>query len=469
LNALPLTAVSDSFGIPPFTISYTPSPLGLTPCISPADILRVECGIVRDYSNTPPYNDEPKFYHITAQLDLPQDIQEFALTVGPEESLGTVGGASLDKERALWKAAGEAAERYCLLPGGLPTTYVPFKSFAPEIALDPDSICAGVSQTKPNRHSFDMDWVLGFHVTEGRMTWIPSQLVFVPHLFRENEVIVRAPITTGAAASFTLEDALFRGLCEVIERDAFMVAWLRRLSLIRFIPNLNLFEKYEGALLRGTLEASLRYHLEPHFFLLPTGTPIFTVLCALWDSSGVGPAVTVGAKASWNLISSILGSLEEAHQLRPWLRRLYEETIVSKPASEPDNQLPRTLKERAILWLWSGSVQHLAEWLTACKDVVEICDLQKQRASISLGDLANAVEQQGGTVHGVDLSQKLPSPLRDAGLKVAKVIVPEYQPLYLTEELKDYSWQRLVSAETRLGVKALSSHDGLNTFPHPFL
>ena len=54
-------------------------------------------------------------------------------------------------------------------------------------------------------------------------------------------------------------------------------------------------------------------------------------------------------------------------------------------------------------------------------------------------------------------------------MNAVKVIVPEYQPLYLTEELRDYSWPRLESAEKRLDVEALLSPSQLSPIPHPFL
>jgi len=435
----------------------------------PLSILNAEGGVVKKYYNIPPYNDEPKFYFLTAQLHLPDDIQQFAQTVGEGESLGTVGGASLEKIRALWKVTGEAVERYCLLPGGLPSTYRPFTSFRASKALDPNSISAGVTALEPDRHLLEIEWVRGYQVGDSQNTWVPSQLVFVPHIFRDKEAVLRAPITTGAAAGFSVEDAVYRGLCEVIERDAFMVAWLRQLCVPRLIPDPRLFQGNEGSLLHRTLEVSLRYHLEPVFLQLPTDAPVLTILCTLWDRSGVGPPVTVGAKTSWNLISAMLGALEEAYQIRPWMRRLLDESDASHNSKNPTEPLPRTLEERARLWLSRDSARHLSEWVVSCQDALDIGALLTGDKRVPLADLVHAIEQQQGTVYYVDLSAKVPASLKSSGIKVVKVIVPEYQPLYLTEELKDYSWSRLTSAEPRLAVKAFRSIENLTAFPHPFL
>lgn len=448
-------------------LGYAPCSAGSNSPVPHEKLLGPECGIVKDYLNIPPYNDEPKFFHLTAELNLDQATHDFSITAGIDEALGVVGGSSLNKERALGKVAGEAAERYCLLPGDVPAKYVAFNSLPPGLAIDPNSISAGTGRSTPDRRSFEIEWVSGFSLKPSRFSWIPSQLVFVPHFFSDDEVIIRPPITTGAAAGMTTEDALYRGLCEVVERDAFMISWLRQLRLTRLRPTPSLGGEYESAILQITLEASLRYKLMPQFFLLPTDVPVFTVLCVLWDFSGIGPPVTVGAKTSWNVISATLGSLEEAHQMRPWMRHLLEEN--SKDTT-PNAQLPRTLRERALLWLSKEPVQYLSAWLSQCKGEVEINDAHTGRSEASLGDLVDAIQAQGGTVYAVDLSAKLKRhPQRGPNMNVVKAIVPEYQPLYLTEELRDYSWQRLDSAERRLDVEALRSPSQMSPVPHPFL
>lgn len=430
-------------------------------------LLSSECALVKDYFNIPPYNDEPKLFHITAELNLNQPTRNFAVATSIDEALGVVGGSSLSKERALIKAAGEAVERYCLLPGNIPAEYKAFNALPPDLAMDPNSIVAGTSRITPNRQSFKIEWISGFVLKPARVCWIPSQLVFVPHLFRDDEVIIRPPITTGAASGMTLGDALYRGLCEVIERVAFMVSWLRQLPLKRLRPAQNSNGGSEGNLFQMTLEASLRYKLSPEFFLLPTGIPVFTVLCVLWDFSRIGPPVTVGAKTSWNLCTALLGSLEEANQMRPWIRKLLEEDFNDIESSP---ELPRTIRERARLWLASEPVQYLSSWLSLCQEEIEISDFHAARSEASLADLVDAIQMQGGTVYAVDLSSKVSTLLKsETHMNVVKVIVPEYQPLYLTEDLRDYSWPRLDSAEKRLGVEALLSPNQVSSIPHPFL
>jgi len=70
-------------------------------------------------------------------------------------------------------------------------------------------------------------------------------------------------------------------------------------------------------------------------------------------------------------------------------------------------------------------------------------------------------------IYGVDIT--MPQ-IKEEGIYVAKVVSPQFQPLYLQEWLK-HSWgERLFNVPVKLGYrdKPLSENE-LNSFPHPFL
>jgi hypothetical protein len=71
--------------------------------------------------------------------------------------------------------------------------------------------------------------------------------------------------------------------------------------------------------------------------------------------------------------------------------------------------------------------------------------------------------------YAVDLSDRLPESMRQLGWKVVKVVVPQYQPLNLTEEMEDFALIRLNNAEFRLGVEAAIPSQQIFQHPHPFL
>lgn len=446
-------------------LDWTPPGTYEPSTVTPLTLLGSSCGLVTGFANNPPCYDEPKMFGFAARLKLPQHIDTFAEVDAPDLAVGYAGGASLDRERALWKVAGEAAERYALLMDGAEPHLAAFAEMDAGSALDPDSVVADTQPHSPSRASQRVRWIPGTRVTTRRSAWVPMQLVAVPYVVTDAEEIWRAPITTGAAAARCMEDAIYRGLCEVIERDTFMISWLRQLPPKGVDPEVLEMPAHELELFARTLAAVKRYRLNAEFHALPTALPVHPVICTVWDDAGRGPPVTVGTRAGWNLGLACLGALEEALQGRPWVRRLHAQAT-PRPFDLAHYDLT-TLTGRAQLWLSKDAVRVMRDWLGP-RDVA--CDATASIAmSIpSLRELAAAVEHDGGTVFAVELTQYLPACVRDTGLRVAKVIVPEYQPLYLIESLADHATARLAAADARFRATA-DPAPPMQLFPHPLL
>lgn len=430
---------------------------------SPEDLLKdVALNLVADFHNYPPAYDEPRLYHIVATIpsSLEIDDADFGeIREDDPDTVAIVGGCSLDRTRALWKALGEALEREALTyREGLPIAFGTYREFAPH-ALDPNGIPAGTARCAVDRQGMKMGWVKALALPAKALMWVPAQLVYVPYLFGDGEAVIRAPMSTGAAAGSTGEAATFAALAEAVERDAFMVSWLKQLPLIRMdvsdgldSPRASLFEK--------TIHKFNRYNLQPEFYLLATDMPLYVVMCVLWDTSAVGPPVSVGAKATTSLTDSCLGALEEAHQLRPWLRSL----LSADPSlrQTPYSLHPSSLLDRAKLWLSDAAIIKLRQWLT----LALMQRIPPIRPPKTIAELVEAIRQAGCTTYFVDLSAQK---VLDLGFSVARVIIPELQPLYLDEELPDLAWSRLEILSKRPGLESRIEPGKAETFPHPFL
>jgi ribosomal protein S12 methylthiotransferase accessory factor len=428
-------------------------------------VLCPENRVIAGYWNSPPFHDEPKLYHLNARLQPPANWKDDDLEVDGD-SIATVGGASLSKERALFKVAGEAIERFALFVNqSSASKFCSFQSFRSGEALNPSQVAVGREASSRDRRSDAVNWVEGVHLTDARPVWIPSQLVFVPHLFSPDEVVWRAPISTGAAAFNNLSEALLRGLCEVVERDSFMVCWLLQITpdLIGNPVLRHLCERSD--LLRSTIERSHRYLLKPRFYALPSNLPLHVIICVLQDETGQKPRFNLGAKASLSLGTAILGALEEAYQLRPWTRRLAGESVLCEIPNDELN--PKSIRERARLWLTDMANSNMEAWLT---DANEWNGQGKNiDFNVSLNDLIESVQRDGASVFSVETTSNLPNVITTTGVRTVKVVVPEYQPLYLTEELGDIALGRLATAQERLGRVGKRSVDNPFSFPHPFL
>jgi len=428
---------------------------------SPTSFLREKVGLVADWNNLPPYYDEPRMYHFISRLPAVLEMEESEREwLDESNAVTTAGGCSFEKNRAMWKLVGESAEREALIyREELPIRYSSYNGLG-ETALDPNLIPAGKGKDHDDRRPMKMGWVLGKSFTTDAETWVPAQLVYVPYFYQDEEAIIRSPMSTGAAAGASFEKALYSGLSEVVERDAFMVAWLKQLDLIRIPHSLFKPNTSSGKLIYATLKSMDRYNLVPELYVLPTDVASNVVMCVIKDNSGIGPNVTVGAKASWSFEAAVVGALEEAQQLRPWLRSILENEGIQSSDTKENAHIG--LNERARLWLTDSAVNTAHKWLRHS----QYLDVLPRDKPPFLSDLIESISRAGAHPYFVNLTTER---LKNLGIFVVKVIVPQFQPLYLDEQYADYVNDRLENCENRLGAIPRHPRKAVEQFPHPFL
>ncbi|RST25009.1 hypothetical protein EF908_02090 [Streptomyces sp. WAC04770] len=357
------------------------------------------------YHNIPPYHDEPKLFHLICVFS---DELETA-------GLGGASATSWDFDRALTKAFGEMVERL----GSTPPTDIGerFAAFdeLSEPALDPHEI-PFIGRSRPGRGD-RVRWVDGWRIGPAGAVpgLVPAQLTYLPYTAADSEPLWFSPTSNGLAAGVSATHATANGLLEILERDALLRFW-RNPGRARQLPRAAVCRSGPVASL---VETSLRYDMAPAFYLLDTeGGVASTVVCVLTDGSGIGPPTTLGIKTSMNPLAAALGSIEEAHQLRPWLRDL-------QTNGDEVPEVLRTIEERARWWLTDEAQATLSERVAQTRpaDGVELQD-----HSPTFGELVASVTGGGHQIWAVGLAGS------DTGLSVARVVVPGIMPVYFDEK-----------------------------------
>lgn len=236
-----------------------------------------------------------------------------------------VGAASIDSMRAEAAALGEAAERYSLaycpvesLPlvseGDLaPATVIGTEHWS--LFLDEQYTVAGFSYERLTTAT-PIHWIEGASLVSGERVWLPAQLVFLQRApLSEGEVAIGYATSSGAACGPSLAEAILSGLLEVIERDAIMATWYRRIALPVVDPEVDHLRRcrlleihYPGAEIT-ILDGSM-------FSGIPTALAV--VRCDQLERGAV--AFTVGAASSTRWSTAIEKAVSDAFRTRSWLR-----------------------------------------------------------------------------------------------------------------------------------------------------
>ncbi|OPD56273.1 YcaO-like family protein [Bacillus anthracis] len=396
--------------------------------------------------------DEPRFLTVRAELAPTNQLSSGGYPYSPAE-----GGRSLNRDIATLKALLEGAERYSLSlykrENLLYNSYLNLISLGKEV-IDPILFTSHQKETDDEykhyiRHA-RMYWTPAWSWKKQRYILIPAQLVYLPYTFDNNEPILRDPLTTGAASGFSYGKAILRGLLEVLERDATTIIHYNSIPRRKINPKLLnhpslkwLLNELEKCNLTVSIyDYSLDFHI-----------PIIAV--KIIDNTGIGPAITVGSKASFDIISAIEGAILEAGCFRAPMRDriTHAKKIFSKFKNDYSNITSGEL--RAYLWL-NQEMKDTLNYLDETKDISSRFNEYDGLTSKNLHNLINHVIKEGEDILITNIDVR---DIKSFGIKTVKVIVPKLQPMHLDES--NICWTER--------MHKYKNNNRFNNIPHPFL
>jgi ribosomal protein S12 methylthiotransferase accessory factor len=305
-------------------------------------------------------------------------------------------------------------------------------------------------------------WVEGRSLATGRAAFVPAPFVFIPYTSTSENEWLGPGTSTGMAAGWSWTRACISGLLEVCERDAFMIAWLNRLSRPRLRP-------VPGSPFAAEIERLLhRQRASVSFVDLSNDLGVPVVLAVLDSRVDGRRIVTMGAAARPSWIDAARKAVLEA------VSDLLRLGIVLARPGEPWRAAPDfsnvTDFEFHSLAYVDPAHQPVLELLTASTAELAI-DRPSPFGAVDdealLEALVRRVVARGLDPVVVTLTTR---DIADLGVHVVKVVVPGAVPMP-----PDHRWQWLghrrtyeVPAALGLLPRPSQPHELLLDYPHPF-
>lgn len=421
-------------------------------------LVNSEFGVIRKITELVPQPDMPKVFYYKAIIS--------NTGYGPKNRFPVSGGTSLNRDRALAKAVGEAVERYC--SGNYFREQITYSSYSdikrPAIAPDSFNYFNKIQylQTgfplKEWKNNTVIGWADCTRYINGDLMLLPAVLVYCPYYINpeKNEAAIFENISTGLAAHITIEDATLNGLLEVIERDFFISTWLLEIShpLID-VKSLNdnhleLINQFENSGYQIQLAANIH----------SSGIPGIIGVIKGKDSSRI--PVQIAAATHWNASNAITKCLEELALIERFARRkmigLGESRITMNPFEVTG------LTEHIDYWLNPDKIGNLG-FLTHSTNKIRLDQLQPNyqgTAKTILDPLIHKIENNGYEVYVSDLT---PNDIKSLGMHAVRVLVPGYLPLNKSYLCRPIDSPRLGNVSFGFEV---ARKDYRNQEPHPF-
>lgn len=401
---------------------------------------------------------EPRIHAVSA---IPTNTR---LYMGSEIS-GDTGAAGFSHEHALMGAIGECIERYCCAyidrnklvvasQDELGPEAIGFDEFA---IHEPAQYDANFPFS-PYRADRPISWAEGRSLITGARRFVPASLVHVPYMPRDRADFLCLAVSSGQACHTDRDQAILTGLYEVVERDAFMIAWLRRLPL----PQVDYLADPECAAVYERHFAGCDLEFRVYDMTLDLAIP--SMLCVVEGRSARGPIIGTGAATRVSPRDAVIKSLLEAAQDMIWCRDLVRRRADWRPAPDFSNVV--TFEDHVRLYCEPEMKAHLSFLYETPRragvDAAAGASLRHDPAA-ALARCLDLLRAAG--IECVLVDTTTPE-VAAAGFHAPKVLIPGLVPL-----VGDHRYPMNGSPRLRTVPEKLGYHDafaGLNPTPHPF-
>ncbi|MGP3689722.1 TOMM precursor leader peptide-binding protein [Streptomyces sp. IBSNAI002] len=345
-----------------------------------------------------------------------------------------------------------------------------------ERALDPAACGFYAPETyrdDPLVSPFDPDrpipWVYGHSLRDDRPVLVPARLVYYSAGLAADNFVFEC--SNGCAIGSCLEEALLGALLELVERDAFLIAWYAGLPLTEIdlstVPGTAVRTMADRAALQG-------YDVHAFDNRIDLAVPVVTGLAVRRDG---GPGLfSFGAGAALDPARAVEAALSEVLTYIPHLPRQVEERRGELEAMAADFGRVRHLKDHAQLYGLPAMAEHVRSYRepTAVRAMADVYRSWTEHGRPRTGDLRDdlrcCVDELTRAGHDVIVVDQTTPEQRRIGLRTVCAVVPGLLPI-------DFGWSRqraprlprLRTAPRRAGLREADlTADGIRMVPHPF-
>jgi ribosomal protein S12 methylthiotransferase accessory factor len=400
----------------------------------------------------------PSLVAKVGQFAIP-DVEK--LTAG---STGICGGLEATDRLARLVAIVEGLERYCGPFSRPPHVVSPYQDVSGH-AIRPTllPLFSEAQYRQPDfpfrrfRPEEPLSWMWGYSLTHDTPRLVPRSAV----TYGPTDDRLVDECSSGVAAGTSVVDATLRGVFEMVERDAFMIFWLNRLSP----PRLDWDSLPEGFTTSAVAEIRALGH-EPFALNATTdlGVPVF--IGGAIRSDGKYPALALGAGCAFDpqqaldkAFRELLGALRWHHVDPEWSLKPPRRPDEVKRLDDHHTAYSHPQWLTRAQFLWSSTDRQRLDELAACARPGE-------RPGEQLAAAVDIMRRHGMEVIAVDLTTP---DVAETGIRVVRAVIPGLQPIGFGEHAARLGGQRLYRAPCRMGYRSvpLEEHE-LNRDPHCF-
>lgn len=415
-----------------------------------------EGNIIRSIKPGPSLPDEPRF-------------KSWIAASSETEDLMSGGSAAEDDGAALRAALAESLERHLWL-NERDYFLRPVRARVDEISrygvhIPPERFVSFSDEFRSGNDALRLKsdaaylWIQATSLVSGAPVYIPAQTASraINPAEYPVEPIIRHQNTNGLATWPTRVGAQLAGMLELIEREAYMVMWLNQLTVPRISSDS--FGGKNPALDR-LIARCTRYRLKVHVLSLPTDAPTHAIGVVIEDESGSAPRFSLGLKAHPSLSHAVEKALLEALRARR-VSRMYFMRGGTWDPHKPVEEISRG--ERLYYWSDPQNAEGLSFLIAGEEHFVPAAVWEHDAIEEHFQRIVQWCSANRFECVSVAMGHSTANP---TPWEVEMVVMPDLQPTYLVERLRELGGTRRVKLAEKLGYAARK--EPFADAPHPY-
>ncbi|GHO55378.1 TOMM precursor leader peptide-binding protein [Ktedonobacter robiniae] len=328
-------------------------------------------------------------------------------------------------------------------------------------------------QLIPYHHDLLCRWVWGYSFQRQAPLLIPEHCAYYSVPASKDNPVFAFEISNGCALGNCQEEAIFHGMLEVAERDAFLLTWYARLQVPRL--DLRSLDDPTIRLLIEHLEYHSGYTIRAFNITLDHTVPCVCLLCVDEQNRDEMPKAFVAAGSHPHPEQAMLKALREFAMFLAFPRRLNQHNRAEALKLLADSNLVRNMDQHPLVYYLPEAFERLdflyhtprqQTFQEGFRDFYaqpsECLDLREDLESLTSYYLKRGID-----IMVVDQT----SPEHSAcGLHCVKVLMPGMLPMTFGQSNRRITgFERLQQLPYTLGYQSHPlTEDEINPYPHPF-
>lgn len=288
-----------------------------------------------------------------------------------------------------------------------------------------------------------------------KQVYLPAHLVYFLNyskIKKNDEKLIKVPDSNGLVAAFSFKEAVYKGILELVERDAYTISFFLK------IPGLLIDKKdIKRQEINNLIDKLIKYNFDIYLIDISLDINIPTILCILIDKTQLQPKIVVGARSDVDFNFAIIAAIKEALQsltpLRDFLQskqNKFNEIVFSANLYKNNPIL-----KRVFFWAEKGDKKDLWFWLNSSRNNPE---LKYKNIPNSLDKKIKVLlsELNKNNIKKIYIKNFNSKKINNE-ICLLKILIPDLCPIFINQQYKYLRQKRFLYFQNKLGVKKVNN------------